>query len=75
LYIWGYGPFGKFILPHRVKASDKVDIQDVRISRAGLAVILSKQGCIYSWGDNSIGQLGHGDLKTRKAPDKIKFLK
>ena len=71
LYIWGRGVFGEFKTPHRVKASNKLKIKDFQISTGGIAIFLSKQGELYSWGDNQFGQLGHGDNDQRRAPHKI----
>ena len=32
-----------------------------------------KNGSLYSWGHNEHGQLGHGDLKHRDVPERIKY--
>lgn len=34
-------------------------------------VVFSEMGKIYSWGDNSYGQLGTGDTKKRSIPFEI----
>jgi hypothetical protein len=32
------------------------------------ALVLTESGCVYSWGQNSFGQLGVGDFKNREIP-------
>ena len=43
----------------------------------GLAhiVIVSVERGVFSWGDNSYGQLGHGDLEAREHPTEIVLLR
>jgi alpha-tubulin suppressor-like RCC1 family protein len=35
---------------------------------------LTKKGEVFSWGQNSCGQLGHGDQEARNIPTKIAAL-
>jgi len=44
------------------------------VSRAGLAIVVSRTGTCYSWGPNDVGQLGHGDFNSRQTPARIKNL-
>lgn len=74
MFVWGRGIFGEFYTPHRIKSINKLDILDYEISRNGLAVILTRQGTVYSWGANDFGQLGHGDYKSRATPERIDAL-
>ena len=37
-------------------------------------VALTKSGEVYTWGENSKGQLGHGDKESRDTPTKIECL-
>ena len=37
-------------------------------------MILTKQGELYSWGENQYGQLGLGDCEQRRAPHKIEYI-
>lgn len=55
LFVWGRGVFGEFFLPHRVKAASILDIQDFSVSKGGMAVITTKLGYVYTWGDNKFG--------------------
>jgi alpha-tubulin suppressor-like RCC1 family protein len=32
---------------------------------------LTKEGQVFTWGDNCWGQLGHGDKKDRSVPTKV----
>lgn len=65
MYVWGEGSFGKFHSPHRIKSAKKMEISDFQISRGGIAMLITQQGTVYSWGPNELGQLGHGDTVTR----------
>ena len=38
-------------------------------------VAVNNEHVVYSWGENSHGQLGHGDTKSRVAPEMIEALK
>ena len=71
MFVWGRGFFGEFYTPHRVKSIQKLDVLDYRISKGGMAALLTRQGVVYSWGVNEYGQLGHGDLKARATPERI----
>jgi len=35
------------------------------------SVAVTSDGCVYSWGSNDYGQLGHGDLVSRDCPTVI----
>ena len=37
--------------------------------------IFLENGQVYSWGNNSNGQLGHGDTEDRNTPTLISFFK
>lgn len=58
---------------------DGVDFVDVQIGKfstnSPFAVALEKSGKVYSWGSNTLGQLGHGDQRVRKLPTQIQSLK
>lgn len=74
LFVWGQGIFGEFYTPHRVKSVNKLDILDFVVSKGGVALVLTRQGTLYSWGYNDFGQLGHGDYKERATPERIDAL-
>lgn len=38
-------------------------------------VAVNNEHVVYSWGENSHGQLGHGDTKARSTPEMIEALK
>lgn len=38
-------------------------------------IVVTMERMIYTWGDNSKGQLGHGDLEYRDRPDLVEALK
>lgn len=66
LFLWGTGSFGEFLTPHRVK---KIRGETIDISLgSGFGVALSSTGFLYSWGDNTNGELGHGDYVLRNTP-------
>ena len=37
-------------------------------------VALTKEGKVFTWGDNDDGQLGHGDYEHRHIPTKVESL-
>ena len=39
-----------------------------------MAIVLSRNGTLYSWGTNEVGQLGQGDFQPRQTPQRIKHL-
>ena len=39
-----------------------------------MGVILTTEGQLYSWGENEIGQLGHGDTVVKVVPQKVKAI-
>lgn len=41
----------------------------------GHVLALADNGSVYSWGDNTYGQLGYGDNQSLKSPKEITFLK
>jgi len=61
LYIWGSGPFGEFITPHRVKTLSG-PAKEVSIGN-NFGIALGHDGSLYSWGVNSFGELGTGDFR------------
>ena len=42
---------------------------------ADFALAMTVGGLVFSWGDNSMGQLGLGDFTTRLRPELIKYLR
>ena len=69
--MWGLGVFGNFTTPNRVKSFKNEKIKDFRISNGGSIFVLTEKGKVYSWGDNSFGQLGQNDHLMRDKPTKI----
>ena len=72
--MWGEGYFGKFYTPHKIKSGKTLEIADFNISRGGIAPIISRQGTVYTWGPNDVGQLGHGDFNPRQTPQRVRHL-
>lgn len=69
LYLWGRGTFGEFQYPHRVKKITQ-PVQSVAIGHE-FGVALTHSQVLYSWGDNSQGQLGTGDLVSTGTPKQL----
>ena len=63
LFLWGTGSFGEFLSPHRVKRIQG-EVISVSIGNC-FGAALTAPGFLYSWGDNSAGQLGFGDFLAR----------
>ena len=55
------------------KTDDKVEFIHIECG-AYHTVGLTKNGEVFSWGDNFRGQLGHGDEKARNVPTKVEAL-
>lgn len=51
-----------------MESIDIVDCELGKFSHNPPALALDKNGRVYSWGQNSLGQLGHGDQRSRKLP-------
>ena len=71
LYFWGTGVFGTFFDPKIV-----VDADIMEVSVGGcFGVAKDKEGLLWTWGQNSHGELGLSDFKTRLYPHPILSLK
>ena len=71
LYFWGTGVFGTFFDPKIV-----VDADITEVSVGGcFGVAKDKDGLLWTWGQNSHGELGLSDFKTRLHPHPILSLK
>ena len=66
LFLWGTGAFGEFFTPHRVKKI-RGETESVSIG-SGFGIALNMQGFLYSWGDNTRGELGDGENSSKKTP-------
>eukprot|EP01038_Epipyxis_sp_PR26KG_P011419 gene11419-15303_t len=81
LTVWGTGKFGELGLgkyelftpyPQIIPKLSKINI--VRISSGQYHnLAIDSSGCLYSWGRNQSGQLGHGDYIDRYTPEKVLF--
>ena len=73
LFLWGSGTFGEYLCPTEVAKSDGIFV-DVSVgSSFGSAV--HENGSIWTWGTNSKGELGLGDMEARNLPTRIKNLR
>ena len=71
LYFWGTGVFGTFFEPRIVVDSD---ISEVSVG-GSFGIAKDKDGLLWTWGQNSYGELGLNDFKTRLYPHPILSLK
>jgi alpha-tubulin suppressor-like RCC1 family protein len=69
LYLWGTGTFGEFHSPHRVKKITE-RVSQVQIGHQ-FGIALSDSRILYSWGENTKGQLGTGDFQNLSGPTKM----
>lgn len=69
LYLWGTGTFGEFHSPHRVKKITE-RVSQVQIGHQ-FGIALSESHTLYSWGENTKGQLGTGDFENLSGPTKM----
>ena len=69
LYLWGTGTFGEFHSPHRVK---KIPYPVFQVSIGNMfGVAITDDRRIYSWGENSQGQLGIGSFQNLGTPKEM----
>ena len=77
LYIWGHGKvMGQkhhLVVPRLIESLARVVIESVSCGNNS-TLALDHEGSVYSWGSGAHGVLGHGDVKSRKEPEKIKGL-
>lgn len=71
LYFWGTGVFGIFNEPRIIIDSD---IEDVSVG-GSFGIARDKDGLLWSWGQNTSGELGHSDTSTKLYPIPILQLK
>jgi alpha-tubulin suppressor-like RCC1 family protein len=73
-YIWPFEYMNKQYKPLRLYLDKKIIIQSVSCGK-NFAIILSKQGILYSFGkSNKTGELGLGDNNPRITPEPIEIL-
>jgi len=71
-YLWGTGAFGEYMLPHKITFIPN-PVKDICLGSCfGLA--LDKKGIIWSYGNNTSGELGLGDFENRAFPYPISSL-
>ena len=63
VYLWGTGVFGQFLMPTYIDSLK--NIVDIRIGEC-FGSARDFEGFIYTWGNNTKGQLGVGDTETRR---------
>lgn len=69
VYVWGAGPLEEYLAPFRITTS----ATDISLGGNFLIVLKEELG-IYSWGNNSHGELGLGDYDPRDSPGVISSL-
>ncbi|XP_066917979.1 uncharacterized protein [Clytia hemisphaerica] len=52
----------------------KIQVAEVSVGLAHIVIVSVERG-VFSWGDNSYGQLGHGDFEAREHPTEIVLLR
>jgi len=65
LYVWGTGIFGEILTPRKIVIIDKMI--DVSIGKT-FGVVLDNNNRVWTWGSNSVGELGLGDYESRNNP-------
>jgi flagellar motor switch/type III secretory pathway protein FliN len=74
LYIWGTTVLGEFLTPKKMKIAAGQGVIDAALG-GSFTVIMDSKGAVYSWGNNTNGELGLGDLETRITPAPVPGLK
>eukprot|EP00298_Acanthocystis_sp_HF-20_P012413 c19874_g1_i1.p1 GENE.c19874_g1_i1~~c19874_g1_i1.p1 ORF type:complete len:923 (+),score=410.30 c19874_g1_i1:48-2816(+) len=80
VFTWGHGGSGQLghgdtsfqSAPRLVEALKKVPIALIAAGGSHTCA-LSKEGRLYTWGENSDGQLGHGDTNIRISPTRVEY--
>lgn len=71
LYFWGTGVFGMFWQPKLI-----IDSEIAAVSIGGsFGIAKDKNGILWAWGQNDLGQLGSKDCSTQPYPKPITCLK
>lgn len=73
LFIWGSGIFGEYLEPCSVAKEEGV-FTDLSVGN-NFGAAIHENGSIWTWGSNSKGELGLGDMDARILPTMIKNLK
>lgn len=66
LYIWGTGVFGEYLSAKKIENIGG-KIKDVCIG-SSFGLLLDEYGKIWTWGENTSGELGVGDYEPRTEP-------
>ncbi|XP_071479348.1 uncharacterized protein [Diadema antillarum] len=61
-------------IPVKVELPSILKIRQVAVSSTHVALVTYER-VVYSWGEGTKGQLGHGDLEPRKNPTSVEALK
>jgi alpha-tubulin suppressor-like RCC1 family protein len=74
--LWGTGEFGQVQVPIKLMA-DGLRFRDLALGkgRDSFGAAIDNEGFLYTWGDNTSGQLGHGDFAPKKVPSKVNQLR
>ena len=83
VYSWGWNERGQLGLSDtqdRLTPSLVTSLEDKNITNLSTqdfdkhhSIAMDSEGQLYSWGDNTHGQLGLGDTEVRLSPEEIKF--
>ncbi|OMJ71844.1 hypothetical protein SteCoe_29854 [Stentor coeruleus] len=68
LYLWGSGTFGEYLVPYKVHLPSRV--KDLSIGST-FAVVVLQDMSVYTWGNNTNGELGLADTEPRSMPTLI----
>ncbi len=78
VYSWGFGNFGRLghgddeeqLIPKKIDALDDVTVVKIENGN-GASYAIDDLGRLYSWGQNTNGQLGLGDEVNRNVPSLV----
>lgn len=80
LFLWGKGKDGQLGIRDRSHLQDPTPLDSIAnpgwtqiACGAFQSAALSKDGELFTWGNGSNGQLGHGDCTSRHVPTRIKY--
>jgi alpha-tubulin suppressor-like RCC1 family protein len=69
----GHGGAGNEVVPRLIEALSGVAVKQVAAGGCH-SMVLTRDGDVFTWGDGSLGQLGHGNTDQQLVPKRVESL-
>jgi alpha-tubulin suppressor-like RCC1 family protein len=69
----GHGGEGNEAVPRLIEALNHVAVKQVAAGTLH-SIVLTREGDVFTWGDGSRGQLGHGNMDSQRVPKRVEGL-